>query len=88
LLTLGLTLPEWASLIERYFERWNRSDCGFLARIREYQEWSRLDEPHKTALATSTVKAAGKSVGHKPNGRMPGRHSSLAFTVMENAGEA
>jgi thioester reductase-like protein len=86
--TLGLTLPDWTSLIERYLERWNRADCGFTARIREYQEWSRLDEAQKAALATSGVKGAGKSVAYKPNGRIRGLHSASAFTVMENAGEA
>lgn len=65
---LGLPLPEWTSLIDRYFERWHREDCGFMARIREYQQWSRLDEAQKTALAASTVKAAGKPALHKPNG--------------------
>jgi Male sterility protein len=66
--TLGLTLPEWTSLIDRYLERWNREDCGFMARIREYQAWSRLDEAQQTALAASTVKAAGKPALHKPKG--------------------
>jgi hypothetical protein len=39
--TLGLALPDWNALLDRYFEHWNQEDCGFMARIREYQQWSR-----------------------------------------------
>jgi thioester reductase-like protein len=38
---LGLALPDWNALLDRYFEHWNQEDCGFMARIREYQQWSR-----------------------------------------------
>ncbi|KQV49726.1 thioester reductase domain-containing protein [Massilia sp. Root335] len=35
---LGLALPDWPSLLDGYFSWWNRADCGFLARIYDYQK--------------------------------------------------
>jgi hypothetical protein len=36
-------LPDWPSLLDRYFSWWNRGDCGFLARIYDYRTWSEAD---------------------------------------------
>jgi len=41
--TLGVPLPDWAQLLDRYAERWSRDDCGFLARIHDYRRWARTD---------------------------------------------
>ncbi len=41
--TLGIALPDWAQLLDRYAERWGRDDCGFLARIHDYRRWARTD---------------------------------------------
>lgn len=41
---LGLALPDWSSLIDSYFARWHREDCGFMARIAEYRRWAHRDE--------------------------------------------
>jgi polyketide synthase PksN len=41
--TLGLALPEWSELIDSYFTRWSRDDCGFMARIAEYRRWAQMD---------------------------------------------
>jgi hypothetical protein len=40
---LDLALPDWPSLLDRYFSWWNRGDCGFLARIYDYRTWSEAD---------------------------------------------
>lgn len=47
---LGFTLPDWTSLLDRYFSRWSDDDCGFMARIYDYQKWSQLEEKPKLAL--------------------------------------
>lgn len=44
--TLGLALPEWTALLDRYFSRWEQEACGFMARIHQYQAWCALaDKP-------------------------------------------
>ena len=40
----GLALPEWDSLIDIYLQRWSGEDCGFMARIFEYRQWSQPNE--------------------------------------------
>jgi polyketide synthase PksN len=55
LTALGLALPDWNSLIDRYFERWSREDCGFMARIRDYQQWAQL-EGHKGKVVHKSSK--------------------------------
>ncbi|WP_116812439.1 aminotransferase class I/II-fold pyridoxal phosphate-dependent enzyme [Steroidobacter cummioxidans] len=44
---LGLALPEWGALIDSYFARWNREDCGFMARIADYRRWTQMDAKGK-----------------------------------------
>ena len=59
--TLGFALPEWTSLLDRYFKRWNGDDCGFMARIHEYQKWRQLDETAKAGVtAQPNLKATLK----------------------------
>ena len=47
--TLGLSLPDWGTLIDAYFARWGREDCGFMARIAEYRRWAQMDAKDKAA---------------------------------------
>lgn len=44
---LGLSLPEWGDLIDSYFARWSREDCGFMARIADYRRWAQMDAKGK-----------------------------------------
>lgn len=37
---LDVALPDWPSLLDRYFSWWNRDGCGFLKRIYDYQKWT------------------------------------------------
>ncbi|GFE82942.1 hypothetical protein GCM10011487_49420 [Steroidobacter agaridevorans] len=45
--TLELSLPEWGELIDSYFDRWSREDCGFMARVSEYRRWAQMDAKGK-----------------------------------------
>ncbi|WP_198683407.1 beta-ketoacyl synthase N-terminal-like domain-containing protein [Peristeroidobacter agariperforans] len=53
--TLGLSLPEWGALIDSYFARWSREDCGFMARISEYRRWAQLESKAK-AVSNSAAR--------------------------------
>jgi hypothetical protein len=52
--TLELSLPEWSELIDSYFTRWSRDDCGFMARISDYRRWAQMDVKDK-AVSQSTA---------------------------------
>jgi hypothetical protein len=47
LTSLGLALPDWNALFDRYFAAWRRADCGFMARIDEFRGASRVADPKK-----------------------------------------
>jgi hypothetical protein len=79
---LGLTMPDWNALIERYFHWWSQEECGFLARVSDYQQWSQLDEAQKTASAakkSGTVKiVAVEKSKSKPMARQSARDVAIA----------
>ncbi len=52
---LGLALPDWPSLLDGYFSRWSRADCGFLARIYDYQTWRQAREAVPVAVTETTL---------------------------------
>jgi hypothetical protein len=47
---LGLSLPDWSELIDAYFAHWFREDCGFMARIFDYQRRVMQDDEHEAML--------------------------------------
>jgi thioester reductase-like protein len=52
---LGLALPDWTALMGRYLDRWSQDECGFIARIFDYQRWADLDEEQRTVHAANNV---------------------------------
>ncbi|RYG43888.1 MAG: NAD-dependent epimerase/dehydratase family protein [Chitinophagaceae bacterium] len=40
----GLIIPEWKSLLDLYFKRWNQESSGYMAKIRDYQQWRMLEK--------------------------------------------
>jgi len=83
--TLGLALPEWTSLWDRYFSRWSQDDCGFLARIFDYQKWSLSDEKQEAALTATkvpTIRSPATAKG-KPMARKNTQEASLLGNVSE-----
>jgi hypothetical protein len=80
--TLGLTMPDWSSLLDRYFGRWSREDCGFMARIHDFQKWVELDEAQKLAVLSEKV-AALKS----PKLKAPGKKSVHELAMLGNGSE-
>jgi len=59
---LGFALPEWTSLLDRYFSRWSQDDSGFMAAIYDYQKWSPPDETPQIEL---TLKSDDKALPMK-----------------------
>jgi hypothetical protein len=72
---LGLALPDWAELMERYLGRWSQDDCGFTARISDYCKWSELDEEQKTVLTAKNVTTLRNPSVDRPRGRSMTRKS-------------
>jgi hypothetical protein len=86
---LRLELPEWNALLDRYFMRWAEDDCGFMARICDYQEWSRLDEAQKAALTSkkpTAVRGAATLERHK--GRPSAKKTVQDVALLGNIHEA
>ena len=74
--TLGLALPDWNALLDRYFQRWSEEQCGFLARVFDYQQWSQLDEAQKSAPAARKVATARHAAVEKPRNRSMARQGA------------
>lgn len=55
--TLGLSLPDWSELIDAYFAYWFREDCGFMARIFDYQRWAMQDDEQEALLLEKVSEA-------------------------------
>jgi thioester reductase-like protein len=72
---LGLALPDWAELMERYLGRWSQDDCGFAARIFDYCKWSELDEEQKTVLTARNVTTLRNPSVDRSRGRSMTRKS-------------
>lgn len=72
LATLGLTLPSWDALLDRYFSRWSEEERGFLARVLDYRRWSAAEaltvaEPDTAAPAepgSAVLAAAAGPAAH------------------------
>jgi len=86
--TLGLALPEWNSLIDRYFKRWSEDDCGFMARVFDYQMWSQLDEARKTALTSKKITAIKGPAVEKSKGKPLSGQTAQDIVLLENVREA
>ncbi|HYD80793.1 MAG TPA: thioester reductase domain-containing protein [Paucimonas sp.] len=56
--TLGFALPDWKSLLDQYFSRWSRDDCGFMSTIYAYRNWTRLEEKQKVASTAAAKDTA------------------------------
>ncbi|WNO11567.1 thioester reductase domain-containing protein [Teredinibacter sp. KSP-S5-2] len=42
-------LPEWKLLIDKYFERWEMEECGFMTRIQDFQTHTQNNTNHSLA---------------------------------------
>jgi hypothetical protein len=85
---LGLALPEWSSLLDRYLSRWGQEDCGFMARIFDYQRWSQLDERQKIALTAKDAPATRRAAGAKSEGKPMARKNTQEALMLESVNEA
>ena len=86
--TLGLVLPEWNALIDSYLARWSREDCGFMAKLLDYQMWSQLDEAQKCALESKRVAVGLQPVTERPKGKPAGKKSLHEVHLLGSVSEA
>jgi hypothetical protein len=82
--TLQLALPDWNPLLERYFKRWAEDDCGFMARIADFHQWSRLDEAQKAALTAKKPTVVRAPAPEKHRARAPSKKTVQDVAVGEH----
>jgi hypothetical protein len=85
---LRLELPEWNVLLDRYLKRWAEGDCGFMARISAYQEWSRLDEAQRAALTSKKPTVVRAAVIDRHKGKQPSKKPVQDVALLGNIHEA
>jgi len=86
--TVGLTLPGWDALVNRYFERWQEDACGFIARILDYQRWRGSEEVQTVAVTPRNMSALKESVIEKLKSRPVPRKNGSEGTLLGNVHEA
>ena len=86
---LGLSLPDWDALFERYFEAWKAHDCGFLARIDEYRSLASPDDAHPSRIAAhaDTTTAHGARGAAPDKRRQKGKESTRDAVMLEKINE-
>lgn len=83
---LGLSLPDWNTLFERYFEAWSREDCGFMARIHDYRRRVPPDEA-AAAETSAAVPAAGVQAPAVERRRNKGMKNTRDALMLEDVNE-